>query len=345
MSALAVPGRGRPLRFLAMVALGWIVLRLILLWPAGGDLADAVRATFPLPVTARSETAPVPAQPMPRPAAQTHMAGLPHPAPDRAAVPPPGSPSTFALLGLISFGPAEPHEAMPAPPPSDRPVTLARIPAPPALLARSESGDLWQASAWLVTRRGAGPGGAMLGGDQAGVRLARSLDRHGRLLAYARASAALGATGREVALGVEWRPWRAPLRFMAEQRVALDGGRSGPALGLVTGVDRVDLPFHFALEAYGQAGMVLRDDLSGYADGAVRVTRDVARTGAVRIALGAGAWGAVQQDAARFDVGPSAVTTLPVAGGTWRLALDWRARVAGDARPGSGPALSLGADF
>ncbi|WP_204317143.1 hypothetical protein, partial [Klebsiella aerogenes] len=28
-----------------------------------------------------------------------------------------------------------------------------------------------------------------------------------------------------------------------------------------------------------------------------------------------------------------------------RIALDWRQRVAGEARPGSGPALTLGADF
>jgi hypothetical protein len=185
----------------------------------------------------------------------------------------------------------------------------------------------------------------MLGGDQAGLRVARTLDRRGRLALYARASAPLTGTGRELALGVEWHPWRAPMRFLAEQRIALDGGKSGPAVAVVGGVTGIDLPFAFELEGYGQAGAVKRARVEPFADGALRITRPVAAIGEARLALGAGAWGAAQREAARVDLGPTAVTTLPVSGQSLRIAIDWRERVAGDARPGSGPALTLGADF
>ncbi|MDF7777793.1 hypothetical protein P1X14_21235, partial [Sphingomonas sp. AOB5] len=65
----------------------------------------------------------------------------------------------------------------------------------------------------------------------------------------------------------------------------------------------------------------------------------------VRLSLGGGIWGAAQRDAQRLDIGPSAALAVPVAGQNLRIALDWRQRVAGDARPGSGLALTIGSDF
>jgi hypothetical protein len=135
------------------------------------------------------------------------------------------------------------------------------------------------------------------------------------------------------------------MRFLAEQRLALDGGKSGPAVAVVGGVNGIDLPFAFELDGYAQAGAVKRAQVEPFADGALRITRPVTTLGEAQLALGAGAWGAVQRDAARIDLGPTAITTLPVSGQTVRIALDWRERVGGDARPGSGPALTLGADF
>jgi len=88
--------------------------------------------------------------------------------------------------------------------------------------------------------------------------------------------------------------------------------------------------------------VIRRDRAEPYADGAARATR---RIGHGRFAIGAGIWGAAQRDAARLDIGPSATLALPVAGRDFRFALDWRQRVAGSARPGSGVALTLGSDF
>lgn len=338
MTAQAAPGRGRPLRFIAMVTVGWAAMRVVLLWPEGASLPEAIEAAMPLRPAAAAPAIravePPPPIVAPRPArARTALA---HAATGTtAAISPPQA--SFAMLNLVSFGPERAA--------ADRVAPLPRIPAPPAMLAPRATPDRWQASGWLVTRRGAGVGGTMLGGDQAGLRIARTLDRRGRLTLYARATTPLAGNGRELALGVEWRPWRAPMRFLAEQRLALGGGRSGPAIAVVGGVSGIDLPFVFALEAYGQAGAVKRSRVEPFADGALRVTRDIAAVGTARLALGAGAWGAAQRDAARMDIGPTAVTTVPIAGQSLRIALDWRERIAGDARPGSGPALTLGADF
>ncbi len=340
MIALEAAGRGRPLRFVAIVAVGWVAMRVILLWPEGATLPQAIEEALPLR-TAQAAAPPIDV-PISRSVGtrpitgvrQIHAVATLRPAvlTDIGA-----APVSLAMLNLVSFG-----EERPAAGPV---VQTARIPAPPAMLAPRAAPNRWQASAWFVTRRGAGAGGAMLGGDQAGLRLARTLDRRGRLALYARASAPLSGSGRELALGVEWQPWRAPMRFMAEQRIALDRGKSGPAVAVVAGVTGVDLPFAFELEAYGQAGAVKRARVDPFADGAVRVTREVAAAGDARLALGAGTWGAAQREAARIDIGPTAVTSLPVSGQTLRIAVDWRERVAGNARPGSGPALTLGADF
>ena len=55
--------------------------------------------------------------------------------------------------------------------------------------------------------------------------------------------------------------------------------------------------------------------------------------------------GGAQRGAARVDIGPSAGLVVPVGASAVRVTLDWRQRIAGDAAPGSGPALSIGSDF
>lgn len=161
----------------------------------------------------------------------------------------------------------------------------------------------------------------------------------------ARASAPLQGRGRELALGIDWQPTRLPLHVIAEHRIALDGGKGGPAVMVIGGVDPVPIVAGFRLEAYGQAGAIARGRIEPFVDGAVRVTRPVAHIGAARIDLGVGSWGGVQRDAARLDIGPSVAVVVPVAARNVRLTLDWRQRIAGNARPGSGPALTIGSDF
>jgi hypothetical protein len=224
--------------------------------------------------------------------------------------------------------------------------TQGSLPTPVGLPDRPAE-NRWSGGLFAIARpsgSGGGLGSSQLGGSQVGARIAYSLDAARRLALVGRVATPLEGRGREAALGIEWRPPSMPIRLFAEQRVALDGGRGGPSVGVIAGVDR-PLGRGFRLEAYGQAGAIKRDRAEGFADGAARVTRRVAAIGPATLDLGAGAWGGAQRGAERFDVGPTLGLAAPIAGRTLRLTMDWRERVVGDARPGSGPALSLGTDF
>lgn len=336
-------GRGRPLRFLAMVATGWAGARLVWLWPEGATLPQAIEAAMPIraaeavPVMAIRPPAHMPVRKSGasrRPATPVKFTVAPPVADTR----PDGETVQVALLNIFDFGRTTAFGAPVGLPPPSRSQPIG----PPD---RAKP-DRWSASAWFVTRRGAPASGPILGGDQAGLRVAWLMDPRRDLSLYARATAPMARQGRELALGMEWQPSRLPVRLIAERRIPLDRGTMhGTAIGIVGGVDGLKLPHGFTLEAYGQGGVVARERINPFADGALRVVRQIAASGNATLELGAGSWGAVQRDSNRIDIGPSAVARLPVAGQSIRLALDWRERVAGNARPGSGPALTIGADF
>ena len=225
-----MPGKGRPLRFLGTVLGGWIGLRVVLLWPQFEPPADVLRALAPFPVAA------ILAPPAAPPGA-ARSGSVRHTAPPRARAAfasfrrRTSDPThvALALLGLVPFG---------DPVPVEEPDPL--LPGVPRPIPRDQTKRLasrWSGSAWLVARGGAGiaPGGlgGQLGGSQAGARMAYLVDRRHRIALAARVTTPLGCGLREAALGVEWQPTRLPVRLLAEQRFAIDGGRSGPALGVV----------------------------------------------------------------------------------------------------------------
>jgi hypothetical protein len=123
------------------------------------------------------------------------------------------------------------------------------------------------------------------------------------------------------------------------------GGRNAWALGAAGGIYALPLGGHWRFDGYGEAGIVGTRRRDPYADGAGRIARAIDLGGGRSLAVGGGLWAAAQPGASRVDAGPSAVLRLPVAGRTMALALDWRGRVAGKARPGSGVALTAGVDF
>ena len=73
--------------------------------------------------------------------------------------------------------------------------------------------------------------------------------------------------------------------------------------------------------------------------------RPVAEVGDLGLRVGAGAWGGAQEGASRLDVGPTAAETFRLGDVRARLAADYRVRVAGEAEPASGPALTVSAGF
>lgn len=337
-------GAGRPLRFLGLVLGGWIAMRVLWLWSTGTPLPEAIRQSVPevlRPIETSRAPATVPAV-IPPPSRIVPAVALAHrpagpKAPFATGEPPPESKRfLLALLARSEFG-----SVIDMTPPDER---VAAPVGPPSIPQPLRGPARWSGGAWMIARRGGGVGAdaPQLGGSQAGVRIDYRIGRDVALTS--RLAAPLRGIGSEASLGIAWTPERVPLRFVAEQRVALDGGKGGPALG-VSGGGTIALPEKFDLSAYAQGGAVWRARTEPYADGAVRAARPVAQDGRLRLDLGVGAWGAAQRGVSRIDLGPSIGVVLPLASVPTRVTVDWRERVAGNARPGSGPALSIGADF
>ncbi len=223
-------------------------------------------------------------------------------------------------------------------------------PQPPPL-ARLATERRWSASAWAFVRQGeAQPlaAGGTLGESQLGARFAwrinsdpmRPLALSLRLYSPMRRPSAA-----EAALGLEWKPEGAlPMRLLAERRQALGReGRSAFSLLAHGGVSDMKAAGPLRISAYGQAGIIGVKSRDLFADGSAFLALPLGGSG--RISLGAGAWAAAQPGVSRIDVGPGLRLRLPVQGQSMTLSAEWRTRVAGNAAPGSGPALTLATDF
>lgn len=211
----------------------------------------------------------------------------------------------------------------------------------------------WAGGAWFFVRSGgAVPDNplplAQIGGNQAGVRVAYGFGESGRVRAYVRATVTPSSGGqREAALGIAFAPMPGiPMDVQVEHRLAPQGrGRNALALLASGGVSDMELPAGFRLDAYAQAGVVGVRHPAPFGDAAASVERELASHHGRSLAAGIMAAAAAQPGAARLDVGPRISLRLPDIGKGSRLALDWRQRVAGEARPASGLALTLAADF
>ncbi|HUD30893.1 MAG TPA: hypothetical protein VMQ93_18660 [Novosphingobium sp.] len=217
----------------------------------------------------------------------------------------------------------------------------------------------WSADAWALLRRdsaggiaSAGALPATYGASQAGavLRYRLALASPYRPTLYMRTTSSMGRL-RETgaAVGFSARPLpKVPIIAAVEARLTEQAGarRFQPAIMAVTELPPFALPMGFQGEGYGQAGYVAGSFATPFADGQVRADRGLLTVGRVETRLGAGLWGGAQKGASRIDAGPSASIALPLGRGTTgRVAVDWRFRLAGDAVPGSGPAVTLSAGF
>lgn len=272
-----------------------------------------------------------------------YYAGLqaqPYPAPDHLG-------DGFAL--------SEPLPRFYAPePPGMTPASSA--PAAPSVPAKARR---WSVDAWALLRRDsdggvASPGAlpATYGASQAGavLRYRLALNHPYRPTLYMRTTSSMGKLPEtSAALGLSARPLPSlPVIAAVEGRLTTQGGKSRfqPAAMAVTELPPFPLPAGFRGEAYGQAGYVAGSFATPFADGQFRADRALLSVGRVDTRVGAGLWGGVQKGAARLDAGPTASIAMPLGRGTFgRVAVDWRFRVAGEAVPDSGPALTLSAGF
>ncbi len=205
----------------------------------------------------------------------------------------------------------------------------------------------WSASLWGVARDGTASAAdaGQLGGSQAGIRVRYAIDEGRRLGLTARVAGPLRGEGADAAIGVDWRPLGSGVAVIVERRFALDDAPGGTAAFVAGGFGPTPLGGGFAAEGYAQAGGVARERMEPFADGAMRVARAVGSVEGVAVTAGMGAWGGAQRETARLDIGPTLGAAVPVGGRNVRIAFDWRRRVAGNAAPGSGPALTIGSDF
>jgi hypothetical protein len=210
----------------------------------------------------------------------------------------------------------------------------------------------WSGSAWVFVRDQSGTRSlaarGQLGGSQAGARLRWRLNSGAQLRTafYGRLSSPLDdRSGAEAAIGAEWHPLAGqPLWIAAARRIAVGKqGRNAWSAYVAGGVWKPDLPMGVTLDGYAQAGIVGAKQHDLFVDGAMRISRPIGTEQGPRI--GAGVWGAAQPGVARLDIGPHARIPLKVARQPFSISADYRVRVAGDATPGSGVAVTLASDF
>jgi hypothetical protein len=216
----------------------------------------------------------------------------------------------------------------------------------------------WSMDAWALIRKDpakAPPLGtlpATYGASQAGsvLRYQLAMQNPRQPTAYLRTTTTLGGiTETSAALGLSARPLPSlPIIAAVEGRITEQGGshRIQPAIMAVTAMPPLSLPGSLRAEMYGQGGYVGGRYATPFADGQVRVDRALVNFGQAQARVGAGAWGGIQKGASRLDAGPGATLSLPLSPKVFgRLAVDWRFRVAGNAEPDSGPALTVAAGF
>lgn len=225
-------------------------------------------------------------------------------------------------------------------------VVTAPVSVPEAL--KRNRVDRLQLSAWAMLRsQSAGAAGSQslasggsLGASQAGSRLTYNFTR--QIAASLRSTTEVGRRGGEVAAGLRVQPLAGvPVWIDAERRQQIGrfgGGRNAFALFFEAGVYDRPMPLHFLLDAYLQGGVVDFRSRDKFVDGGLTLTRPVYK----QFSAGFGVWGGAQPGVYRVDAGPR--VTMRVRHNV-RVHLDWRQRLAGNALPGSGPAVTLAGDF
>ncbi len=358
------------LRFLALAVFGWVGVRaatldavpgaeLFKVKPSEARAPPIVATEFPpidpvepaaqfMPASmyygppAAAQAVPIRLQPVTVP---VYYASAPAPAPRATPILPEPRPAFYAPSPALDEWPLSRIAATSMPPRRSAVVLPSQsVPAAPAVAKI----DRLQLSTWALLRGRQGitfgPGslasGGTLGGSQAGARLTYNATR--QIAATLRTSSDVGRRGGEVGAGLRVQPLaRVPVWLTAErrQRIGRGGtGRNAFAFFAEGGVYQRPMPWRFELDAYLQAGVVGLRRRDAFVDGGLTLTRPLFR----RFSGGVGVWGGAQPGLYRLDAGPR--VSMKVRNNV-RVHLDWRHKLAGNAQPGSGAAITLAGDF
>lgn len=194
-------------------------------------------------------------------------------------------------------------------------------------------------------------GGGQYGGSQSGFVATYALADGGALAVLVRGAIAHERLSeRELAAGLRLRPFQGlPVSITAERRFRNDR-RDAFAVYLAGGKSGVALPLRFKAEGFAQAGVISDKRSGAFFDFAARADRKLLEVGKLPIMAGTGIWGGGQMngggaDVFRIDAGPTIAAEIPLDEMRLRVSADWRFRIAGDAHPASGPALTLSTSF
>jgi len=365
------------LRFLAVAIVGWAGFRAATLGVLpGAELFQIERSEAKTPPIVPTEFPPIePVEPAtataaPQVPSQYPIAGYAQPPVRPVMVPvyyaaqvsaprqaPPVSSANLMPTPRPLFFPSRPEleewpltrlASVSMPQRSSSPIPRDSAPPPNAVPPLKGRLDRWQLTTWALLRsqqtgiaasRSLATAG-QLGASQAGARLIYNLTR--QIAFSARTSSEVGRRGGEVAAGVRVQPLaHVPIWVTAERRQVIGrygGGRSAFALFAESGIYGLPLPWRFSLDSYLQGGIVGARSRDLFVDGGLAVTRPVFS----RFSAGFGIWGGAQPGLYRVDAGPRVTMRVRK---NLKVDLDWRQRLRGNARPGSGPAVTLSGDF
>jgi hypothetical protein len=337
--------RGRPFGFMALLCITWISARaMILSYGAREDFSQlpVIMNATPWELAAIAHPTPgafnayrVPHSPNNSTAPLKFIASFPSTNPSKlrlhlASVPKLDNTSS-AVIETISSRFAEPLPS----------AFILRF--EPAFVATNESRlSVYAYSFW---RKGSAPAGfALYGGGQSAVTATYRLGSGLSLLG--RASVAHNdADDREVATGLRLSLTpRLPVSLTAERRFRRTG-KDVFAAYLSGGESGLKLPLKFRLDAFGQAGVISGKYSRYFFDAQAKVDRAFISSAPIPVRAGAGIWTGGQKGISRLDIGPSLGTEIPLDSTRIRVDADWRFRVAGDAKPSNGPALTLSTSF
>ncbi len=212
-----------------------------------------------------------------------------------------------------------------------------------------QRGTIYAYSFWRTTSD-TGPvlaTGAQYGGSQSGI--IGTFDPFGDPARgptfLLRGSATPDGREKEAALGMRWKPRSSlPVTISAERRFRTRASDRFAAY-LAGGVDEVPLFGKLTFNGFGQIGYASGKDGGGFFDAQARAMHPIFAIGDIPFSAGVGGWAGGQRGAKRLDTGPTMAARLNLGKVDVLLQLDWRKRIAGNAMPKDGLALTLSTGF